>query len=158
MGCHGSCGPTRQYEPGKGSDLQEKRGAHSRLMSFGWICALRLRPQRYDGAAGGLQHEGATDVEQIEGRIGASRYLLWVVFTKDREAQHRRSTGRRNHDPRDKEGTGHCPTSANCAIIDATSVVTSSDSALMPMRRSRSASMPSSSAEAQTTMAIALRC
>ena len=57
------------------------------LVRFGWIGPTRLGPLRDDEARRRLQDECPTDVQQIEGRVGAPGHFLWEVVAEDCEAQ-----------------------------------------------------------------------
>ena len=67
-------------EPSERDQLQHKCGGHRQLVCFGWIGPACLRPLLDDEAGRRLQEEGATDVQQIEGRVGATGHFFRKVL------------------------------------------------------------------------------
>ena len=71
---------SRHGEPGERGQLQAKAGSHGHLVRFGWIGPVHLGPLLDNEAGCGLQDECATDVQQVEGRVGAPGYFFWEVL------------------------------------------------------------------------------
>ena len=98
----------RRGEPSERGQLQDESGGHGHLVRFGWIGAVRLGPLLDDEAGCRLQDECATDVQQIEGRVGAPGHFLREVLGQDGEAQNRRGPGGGDRPPRaDRTAAGH---------------------------------------------------